>query len=243
MAPRGYWLMNNPMPLTKNNLFRGRWVFQTFCIGCHGSGGAAISEAAKFMAPRPIDFTHPDDATSGNDTSPGVYYYRILRGWTGSAMENFGSRMTVDDIWKVVLFLKTIPSGSLQDSHVLSVDDYYQWHPTPELLKYVEKHPVQDMQAYHGAQQGVNVTRADGTGIPDPFLGEAEHVFPGMNYDDNIPLPGYGNVSLASGAAAIKKIYDDYLDTGWTDYAARGGFPALPESLKTVLPQTYDELR
>ncbi len=71
MAPRGYWLMNNPMPVTKDNLFRGRWVFQTFCIGCHGLGGAAISNAAKFMAPRPIDFTHPDDATSGNDTSPG----------------------------------------------------------------------------------------------------------------------------------------------------------------------------
>ena len=113
-------------------------------------------------------------------------------------MENFGTRLSVDDIWKVVLFLKTIPSGSLQQSHVLSVDDYYQWHPTPQLLLYVKKHPVQDMQAYQGAQQGVDVTKADGTGIPDPFLGEAERVFPGLNYDDTIPLPGYGDVSLAS---------------------------------------------
>lgn len=243
MAPRGYWLMNDPMPVTQDNLFRGRWVFQTFCIGCHGSGGAAVSNAAKFMAPRPIDFTHASDATSGNDTSPGIYYYRILRGWTGSAMENFGTRLNVDDIWKVVLFLKTIPSGSLQQSHVLSVDDYYQWHPTPGLLTYVKKHPIEDQQAFKGAQQGVDVTRADQTGIPDPFLGEAERVFPGFNYDDKIMLPGYGEVSLSAGAAGIKSIYDDYLNTGWKDYPKRNGYPALPQSLKTVLPDTSTELQ
>ena len=141
-------------------------------------------------------------------------------------MENFGTRLSVDDIWKVVLFLKTIPSGSLQADHVLSVDDYYQWHPTPELLQYVEKHPVQDMQAYQGTQQGVNVTKADGTGLPDPFLGEAEHVFPGLNYDDHDPAAGIRH-SLARRTArsAIKKIYDKYLDTGCTDYAARDGYP------------------
>ena len=243
MVDRGYWVANNPMPVTKNNLFRGRWVFQTYCIGCHGPGGAAVTNAAKFMAPRPIDFTHPDDATSGNDTSPGIYYYRILRGWVGSAMENFGTRLSVDDIWKVVLFLKTIPSGSLQEDHVLSVDDYYQWHPTPELLQYIKKHPVTEPQAFKGNQQGLDVTKADGTGIPDPFLGEAERVFPGLNYDDQIPLQGYGTVSLQNGAAAIKAIYDKYLDQGFTDYAARDGYPALPQSLRTTLPDISGELR
>ena len=122
MSERGYWLMNDPLPPTTNNLYRGRWVFQTFCIGCHGTGGAAITNAAKFMAPRPIDFTHVDDATSGNDTSPGIYYYRILRGWQGSAMEDFGQRLTVKDIWRVVLFLKTIPNGTLQAGHMITAE-------------------------------------------------------------------------------------------------------------------------
>jgi len=243
MAPRGYWLMNNPLPVTTSNLYRGRWVFETFCIGCHGFGGSAVSNAAKFMAPRPIDFTHIDDATSGNDTSPGIYYYRILRGWQGSAMENFGTRLTVDDIWKVVLFLKTIPNGTLKNSHPISVNDFIQWKPPSALLDYIDKHPIQKQQVYQGPYFAPGILPEEGTGIPSPFLAEAERVFPGFAFSDQIPLPGYGTVSLASGAAAIEKIYDAYLNAGWAAYPERNGYPPLPAALKTVPPQTYDELR
>jgi mono/diheme cytochrome c family protein len=243
MAERGYWLMNNPMPVTTNNLFRGRWVFQTFCIGCHGAGGAAVTNAAKFMAPRPIDFTGPDDASSGNDTSPGIYYYRILRGWWGSAMEPFGQRLSVDDIWKVVLFLKTIPNGTLAVDHAVTPSDYIQWHPTPELLKYVKLHPIQDDRAYKGPQTGPTVQLQDETGTTDPFLAQAERIFPGMTFEDQVPLPGYGTISLKDGAADIKVIYDRLLDAGWEDYAARNGYPPLPAALKTVPPEVSRELR
>jgi cytochrome c oxidase cbb3-type subunit II len=236
MAPRGYWLMDNPFPVTTSNLFRGRWVFQTFCIGCHGQGGSGISEAAKFMAPRPIDFTGPDDASGGNDTSPGIYYYRILRGWVGSAMEPFGQRLSVDDIWKVVLFLKTIPNGTLEDTHVPRPLDYIQWHPTAGLLQYVKLHPIQDQQAYQGAQTGPTVLKEDGTGAVDPFFAEAQRVFPGLNYDDKIPLPGYGTISLSGGATAIRAGYQAYLNAGWAAYPARHGYPVLPASLRTSLP-------
>ncbi len=85
--------------------------------------------------------------------------------------------------------------------------------------------------------------KADETGIPDPFLAEAERVFPGLDYKDSIPLPGYGTVSLADGAAAIRAIYDDYLNRGWVDYAARDGYPALPAALKNVPPETSNEMR
>ena len=236
MAPRGYWIMNNPFPVTTDNLFRGRWVFQTFCIGCHGQGAGAVTEAAKFMAPRPIDFTHVDDATSGNDTSPGIYYYRILRGWVGSAMEPFGQRLSVDDIWKVVLFLKTIPNGTLQATHVPVPSDYIQWHPTPGLLQYIKLHPIQDQQAFMGSQFGSTVLKEDETGVPSPFFAEAQRVFPGLNYSDKIPLPGYGIVSLDTGAAAIKAIYDSYMNSGFAAYKARDGYPALPPSQRTSLP-------
>ena len=237
MAPRGYWLMENPMPVTTDNLYRGRWVFQTFCIGCHGQGGAADSEAAKFMAPRPIDFTHVDDATSGNDTSPGIYYYRILRGWIGSAMEPFGQRLSVDDIWKAVLFLKTIPNGTLQVNHLVTPADYIQWHPTPQLLTYVKLNPIQDAREYQGAQQGPIVGQESMTGLVDPFLAEAERVFPGLNFGDKIPLPGYGIISLANGARAIRAIYEAYLTAGFAAYAARDGYPALPPQQRTDFPR------
>jgi cbb3-type cytochrome c oxidase subunit II len=242
MAERGYWLMDDPLPPTTANLFRGRWVYQTFCLGCHGRGGDAVTYAAKFMAPRPIDFTHVDDATSGNDTSPGIYYYRILRGWKGSAMEEFGQRLSVKDIWRVVLFLKTIPNGTLQDSHALTPDDYIQWHPTPQLLTYVKKHPESAAREYQGPQTGSWPAKVSGAG-PDAFVNEAIRIFPGLTYTDRIMLPGYGEVSLAAGASAIKAIYQKYLDQGWIDYAARGGWPPLPAAQKTIPPDNSNELR
>ncbi|MHB8841783.1 MAG: cbb3-type cytochrome c oxidase subunit II, partial [Candidatus Aquicultor sp.] len=57
IVDRSYWLVSNPLPVTKDTLIRGREIFQERCIGCHGEGGAAVSEAARFMSPTPINFT------------------------------------------------------------------------------------------------------------------------------------------------------------------------------------------
>ncbi len=233
MAERGYWLASDPLPVTTDNLMRGRQIFQQRCIGCHGSGGAASSLAARFMAPRPIDFTGPDDATSGNDTSPGVYYYRILRGWRGSSMENFGTRLSVDDIWRVVLFLKTIPSGGLIADKVVTPDMYLAWKPPSELMTYVKKHPIQDNKDFQGWVAGKE----------DPFLAEAARIWAGMNMQDSFNVPGYGEVSLQKAAADIKAIYDEVLNAGYQYYQESGGQPAVPRSLIDVPPAIDRELR
>ena len=111
---RGYWLSGNPLPVTQQNLMRGKEVFLDRCVGCHGLAGDGKGPGARFLSPPPADFTDKDDACCGGDTGPGDFYYRILRGWTGTAMENFGDRLSVNDIWRVVLFLKTIPNGTLE---------------------------------------------------------------------------------------------------------------------------------
>ena len=111
---RGYWLSGEPaaghrgepparqagLPRALRRLPRPR--------------GDGKGPGAKFMAPPPADFTDKDDACCGGDTGPGDFYYRILRGWPGTGMENFGDRLSVDDIWRVVLFIKTIPNHTLE---------------------------------------------------------------------------------------------------------------------------------
>ena len=62
---------------------RGKEVFLSRCVGCHGPKGDGKGPAARFMSPPPADFTDKDDACCGGDTGPGDFYYRILRGWTG----------------------------------------------------------------------------------------------------------------------------------------------------------------
>ena len=107
---RSYWLSSDPLPVTEGNLLRGKEIFLERCVGCHGIAGDGKGPGAKFLSPAPADFTSADDACCGGDTGPGDFYYRILRGWPGTAMENFGDRLSVNDIWRVVLFIKTIPN-------------------------------------------------------------------------------------------------------------------------------------
>jgi mono/diheme cytochrome c family protein len=136
LIERGYWLSDNPLPVTTENLLRGRQVFEERCIGCHGSAGDGNGPGAPYLNPPPADFTDPSDQCCGTDTSPGSYYWRILRGLPGSAMENFGTRLSVDDIWKVVLFIKTIPNGGLDK--LPAPDMYVQWKGYPGLYEWAE---------------------------------------------------------------------------------------------------------
>ncbi|MEJ2013027.1 MAG: cbb3-type cytochrome c oxidase subunit II [Anaerolineales bacterium] len=130
---RGYWFADNPLPVTTANLLRGRQVYQERCLGCHGSQGDGNGPAGVYFNPAPAAFDVADDQATGSDTSPGAYYWRILRGLPGTAMENFGTRLSVDDIWKVVLFLKTIPNGGLTVD-VPTPDLYIQWQGYPGLF-------------------------------------------------------------------------------------------------------------
>jgi cytochrome c oxidase cbb3-type subunit 2 len=87
---RSYWLAGNPLPVTEENLLRGKEIFLERCIGCHGPKGNGHGPAERFLSPTPLPFDDADDQCCGGDTGPGDFYYRVLRGWPGTAMENFG---------------------------------------------------------------------------------------------------------------------------------------------------------
>ena len=74
-------------------------------------------------------------------------------------------------------------------------------------------------------------------------MNQAIRVLPGLAFTDKVPLPGYGTITLASAAAAIKAIYESSLNSGWADYAARGGCPKLPAAQKAVPPDNSQELK
>jgi len=156
---RSYWFADNPLPVTAENLLRGRQVFEERCIGCHGSQGNGNGPAAFYLNPSPAAFDVADDQAHGSDTSPGAYYWRILRGVPGTGMENFGTRLSVDDIWKVVLFLKTIPNGGLT-ADLPTPDLYIPWEGYPGIFKwancfYPEEQQYKINRFYNNAPSGV----------------------------------------------------------------------------------------
>jgi len=196
-------------------------------VGCHGPKGDGKGPAATFMSPPPADFTDKDDACCGGDTGPGDFYYRILRGWPGTAMENFGDRLSVNDIWRVVMFVKTIPNGTLAPNRVPEPKDYIVWQPSKELLAWVKSHQTLTNNAGFDKQQ-----------VTDPFMQEAMRVFPGLSPADKLVLndKAHTPLSLDAAAAGIKSLYEDMLDRAWRDAVNRGeSMPPLDQ--KSILPE------
>jgi mono/diheme cytochrome c family protein len=209
---RSYWLAGNPLPVTEANLLRGKEVFLDRCVGCHGLSGDGKGPGASFLSPPPADFTDKDDACCGGDTGPGDFYYRILRGWSGTAMENFGDRLSVDDIWRVVLFIKTIPNKTLKPNRVPEPSDYIVWQPSKELLAWIKTHQQLANNADFNKQQAT-----------DPFVQEAMRIFPGLAPGDSMKLnDGKTMLSLQSAAAGIRSLYQDMLNRAWADAVGRG---------------------
>ena len=178
------------------------------------------------MSPTAADFTDKDDACCGGDTGPGDFYYRILRGWPGTAMENFGDRLSVDDIWRVVLFLKTIPNHTLKKNVVPEPSDYIKWQPSKELLAW--------LKTTQKLENNVSFTKAD---FADPYIQEAMRVFPGLAPGDSFLVnDGQTRLSLRDAAAGIKTIYEDLLNRAWADAGDRGD--KLPGEAQKAIPPT-----
>jgi cytochrome c oxidase cbb3-type subunit II len=222
---RSYWLAGDPLPVTEANLERGKEVFLQRCVGCHGLKGDGKGPAATFMSPPPADFTDKDDACCGGDTGPGDFYYRILRGWPGTAMENFGERLSVDDIWRVVLFIKTIPNGTLKKDRLPEPRDYIVWQPSKELIAWTKSHQKLTANASF-------VKKA----VTDPFVQEAMRVFPGLAPGDSFLVNDRKTrLSIKDAAAGIRALYLDMLNRAWRDAARRG--EKLPSAAqKDVMP-------
>jgi mono/diheme cytochrome c family protein len=223
---RSYWLAGDPLPVTEGNLLRGKEVFLDRCVGCHGLKGNGSGPGASFLSPTPADFTSADDACCGGDTGPGDFYYRILRGWPGTAMENFGDRLSVNDIWRVVLFIKTIPNGTLKPYRNPEPKDYIVWQPSKELLAWTKSH-----QTLPG-----NIS-FEKKAIKDPFMQEAMRVMPGLAPKDHLLLnDGKTPLSLQDAANGIKALYEDMLNRAWSDAKSRG--EKLPSEAQRAIPPT-----
>jgi mono/diheme cytochrome c family protein len=110
--PSTWRTVRNPMEPTTRSLIHGKQIFTTNCIGCHGLKGDGKGPATYFINnPAPRNFT---DRTQQLYFSDGELYDAILFGVDGTAMPAWGDLLTVNDIWDVTNFIRTIPNGGLE---------------------------------------------------------------------------------------------------------------------------------
>ena len=140
-------------------------------------------------------------------------------------MENFGERLSVDDIWRVVLFIKTIPNGTLHTDRLPQPSDYIVWQPSKELIAWTKSHQK--------LTDNADFVKKVAT---DPFVQEAMRLFPGLAPGDSFLINDRKTrLSIKDAAAGIRALYLDMLNRAWQDAARRG--EKLPSAAqKDILP-------
>src|SRR5947207_4415951 len=112
-------------------------------------------------------------------------------------MENFGYRLSANDFWRLVLFVKTIPNKTLKKNVVPEPKDYIAWQPSKELVAWLKSRQKLTDNATFAKEQ-----------VTDPFMQEAMRVFPGLAPADKFLLnDGKTPLSLDAAAAGITAIY------------------------------------
>jgi mono/diheme cytochrome c family protein len=89
----------------------GKAVYQKWCAGCHGDGGAGDGEAARYMLPHPRDFTgalYQIRSTGSGELPTDADLLRAIdQGLPGTAMPGWKTRLSDRERRDVVAYLKT----------------------------------------------------------------------------------------------------------------------------------------
>lgn len=104
-------------------LLEGKAAYERYCIGCHGPKGDGAGEAARFLNPRPRDFTQAQykfiSTRFGELPTDEDLFRTITNGLKGSAMPGW-SQLPTETRWALIAYIK-------------SFSDVWQRGKTPEI--------------------------------------------------------------------------------------------------------------
>lgn len=100
--------------LSQETIERGQKVYGTYCVGCHGEKGDGNGPAARFLSPKPRDFSKcriKFAGVSANELPTDRDFLDILdHGLSGTAMPSF-ALLAPKDKFAVVQYIKTFCSA------------------------------------------------------------------------------------------------------------------------------------
>jgi mono/diheme cytochrome c family protein len=100
-------LPRNPVPASFESVAAGRRVYEAHCAACHGLQGAGDGPASPSLPRKPADLRvhvpmHPD----------GLLYRWISEGVPDRSMPAFRGRLTEEERWHVVNYLRVLALSS-----------------------------------------------------------------------------------------------------------------------------------
>lgn len=102
-----YASRKNPLQRTAVNVAKGKQLYDKNCALCHGQEGLGNGEAGKGLNPPPADIAATINRRMATD---GYVYWTVAEGGVpvGSAMPPFKGVLKEEEIWKTILYLRTL---------------------------------------------------------------------------------------------------------------------------------------
>jgi mono/diheme cytochrome c family protein len=102
VVPANFKSMKNPIAMSDASTAAGQALYVKTCAACHGKTGLGDGPKAKSLKTAPGDFLK---AESQNQTD-GEHFYKTKTG--RGDMPKYEGKMSDDDIWNVVNFIRSL---------------------------------------------------------------------------------------------------------------------------------------
>ena len=133
-------LPSGPMPNATGEFIQaGKEIYEFRCAPCHGFEGKGDGAAAMTLDPRPRDFTRGlykfKSTPSGEVVADEDLYRTISRGIPGSAMPSWKRRLSQEERWQVIAYVKTFSDRFTKEKKPTPVQVGQEPPMTPESIE------------------------------------------------------------------------------------------------------------
>src|SRR5262245_60407484 len=97
--------LKNPVPADAASIAAGKQIYEKNCANCHGVTGMGDGKMGAELNPKPSNFT---DAEWKHGSTDGEIFTLIKEGSKGTGMKAFNSKLTTDQMWQVVNYIRTL---------------------------------------------------------------------------------------------------------------------------------------
>jgi mono/diheme cytochrome c family protein len=97
--------LKNPVIGNASSLASGKKLYDAQCASCHGAAGKGDGKSGALLKPKPSDLT---DDTWTHGSSDGAIFTVIRSGVKQTGMAGYGSRITTQEIWNLVNYVRTL---------------------------------------------------------------------------------------------------------------------------------------
>jgi len=134
------------VPYQAGAIVAGATLYQVNCAGCHGPRGAGDGPDGRGLPRAPADLRAPHTAQH----TAGDLFWWISHGIPGSGMPGFGSRLSEDQRWELINYLRALSAGYAARAMGPAIERDRRWLVAPDFTFAVGPTPPRALKDYRG---------------------------------------------------------------------------------------------